>query len=197
MNRIVVGLVATLFVGCQATEEPMQNSPETDAILDRFGARLRFGDTFETAAARGHVVDSHIDESGSTLLLALPGATHGFSMIQLVGTPSSSRDPASVQIFEIVLLSESGAADRSMKEAKAVALQVFDRPGVQGCIHYIRKESRDVTVWGTEASGAIAVMAPRDPDFSADDATTSLIVFPRGQKLKRAFPEFRTTDCGN
>src|SRR3712207_1210099 len=96
-NRFVL-LLGLLVIGCDVGK-PMENSPVTNRVLDHFAGGVRFGDSFAAAARRGSLVDSHLDESGSTMRLLLPHAKHGLSSVRLLGTASPSGDTASSRVY--------------------------------------------------------------------------------------------------
>lgn len=195
-NKLV--LLLTLFAsGCVISEEPMQNSPATNRVLDHFAGGLRFGDSFDAAAERGSLVDSHLDESGSTMRLLLPDAKHGLSSARLLGTASPSRDPDSTQVYQVILFSRPDSAQIALDGAREAARRIFGSPGEHGCIGYNLRGTSRVTVWEDELGGGIALIAPSVDSPGIDGALTRLVVYPRGRKAKDALPEFRTADCKN
>lgn len=197
MKNGFVLLLALFAIGCDVGEEPMQNSPATNLVLDHLAGGLRFGDSFEAAAERGALVDSYLDESGSTMRLLLPNAKHGLSSTRLLGTASPSRDPASTRVYRVILFSRSDSAQIALEGAKEVAKRIFGSPGEQGCIGYSIRGTSRVTVWEDKLGGALALIEPSLDSLSIDGVLTRLVVYPRGRKAKDALPEFRTTDCKN
>lgn len=193
-NRLVL-LLALFAMGCDMGEEAVQNSPATSRILDHFAGGLRFGDSFEAAVERGSLVDSHLDESGSTMRLLLRNAKHGLSSARLLGTANPSRDPASTQVYRVILFSRPDSAQAAVDGATEAARRIFGSPGEHGCIGYSVRGTSRVTVWEDELGGGVALIEPSLDSLSIDGALTRLVVYPRGRKANDALSEFRTANC--
>lgn len=193
-NRSVL-LLGLLVTGCAIGEEPMQNSPATNRVLDHFAEGVRFGESFEAAAQHGTLVDSNLDESGSTMRLSLTDAKHGLSSVRLFGTGIPHGNAASSQVHGIVLFSRPESAQIALQGARADAAHMFGNPGEHGCIHYTTRSTSSATVWEDRAGGGILLLAPSIDSLPSDDAVTRLIVYPRGQKARDVMPDFRTTGC--
>src|SRR5688500_2585109 len=129
-NRLVL-LLGVVALGCDIGEKPMQNSPATNRVLDQFAGGLRFGVSFDAAAQHGSLVDSHVDESGSTMRLRLPRAKHGLSNVRLLGTTSPSGNGASPRVYGIILFSQPESAQIALKGGQAEASNIFGNPGEQ------------------------------------------------------------------
>ncbi|HYW13387.1 MAG TPA: hypothetical protein VE871_15615 [Longimicrobium sp.] len=195
-NRLVL-LLGVVALGCEVGEKPMQNSPATNRVLDHFAGGLRFGDSFDAAAQHGSLVDSHVDESGSTMRLQLPRAKHGLSNARLLGTASGSGNGASSRVYGIILFSQPESAQIALKGGQADAAHIFGNPGQQGCIGYNARHTSRATVWEDELGGGIALIEPGPDSLPGDESLTRLVVYPRGQNATDALPNFRIGDCQN
>ncbi len=174
----------------------MENSPVTDRILNRFAGGMRFGETFEAAAQRGSMVESHLDESGSTMLLILPGADHGLSNVRLLGTATASRQPAYSRVSGVIVYARADSAGIALSGATSAAKRLFGHDGRRGCVGYNQAHTSRVAVWEDERDGGgMALVEPEREQGSNQEALTRLIVYPPGKTAADVLPAFRSGDC--